>query len=66
MKSTSFRRVVAPGIAALTLTLGLSACGAANEEGSGNGDTAESLSGTLNGAGASSQEAAQALSLIHI
>jgi phosphate transport system substrate-binding protein len=52
-----------PGIAALALTLGLSACGAANESAAGEGDSsaaAEGLSGTLNGAGSSAQEAAQA------
>jgi phosphate transport system substrate-binding protein len=47
---------------ALASTLALSACGAANEAdangGSGNERSAEQLSGTLNGAGASSQEAA--------
>jgi len=51
------RRTV-PVVAALTLAVGLSACGAANEdpaEGSGS-----KLSGTLNGGGASSQEAAVA------
>ena len=61
MNRTSVRRVAAPGIAALTLALGLSACGAANEEPAKNSSaTVEGLSGTLNGAGASSQEAAQA------
>lgn len=61
MKRTSFRRVVAPGAAALALGLTLSACGAANEgTSSANGDTnGGGLSGTLNGGGASSQEAAQ-------
>lgn len=61
MNRSSFRRVAAPGIAALALGLGLSACAAGNEGGS-TGDseaTVEGLSGTLNGAGASSQEAAQ-------
>ncbi|MEH3067033.1 MAG: phosphate ABC transporter substrate-binding protein PstS [Aeromicrobium erythreum] len=50
-------RVAAPAALALTLALGLSACGASNEGGSGSGSDS-SLSGTLNGAGASSQEAA--------
>ncbi len=60
MKRTSFRRVAAPSIAALALGLGLSACGAANEDKATNTSaTVEGLSGTLNGAGASSQEAAQ-------
>jgi phosphate transport system substrate-binding protein len=58
---TIFRRVGAPGIAALALGLTLSACGAANEEqATTSSATVEGLSGTLNGAGASSQEAAQA------
>lgn len=63
MKSTSIRRAFLPGVAALTLAL--SACGAANDSGSdedtgsGSGSGGESLSGTLNGGGASSQESAQ-------
>ncbi|MFP5335855.1 MAG: phosphate ABC transporter substrate-binding protein PstS [Actinomycetes bacterium] len=48
--------------AALVLTLGLAACGAANEEpaagGGENGGEASDLSGTIAGAGASSQAAA--------
>ncbi len=48
----------APMAAALTLGLALSACGAANEQASD--ATQSNLSGTLNGAGASSQEAANA------
>ncbi|WP_407919868.1 phosphate ABC transporter substrate-binding protein PstS [Haloechinothrix halophila] len=44
--------------AATALALGLAACGAANEQTSSNGG-GEGLSGTINGAGASSQEAAQ-------
>ncbi len=63
MNRTSLRRVAGPGIAALALTLGLSACGAANESTAGEGDSSaavEGLSGTLNGAGSSAQEAAQA------
>src|SRR5512145_2071917 len=59
---TTFRRVAGPGIAAIALGLGLSACAAGNEQ---TGDTdssasVEGLAGTLDGAGASSQEAAQA------
>ena len=61
MNRSTFRRVAGPGIAALALGLGLSACAAGNEETSGDtGATIEGLAGTLNGAGASSQEAAQA------
>ncbi|GAB2779233.1 phosphate ABC transporter substrate-binding protein PstS [Nocardioides salsibiostraticola] len=55
MNSTFVRRGIIPGIAALALTL--SACGAGNEEASSStGD--ESLSGTLAGGGASTQQAA--------
>ena len=52
----TLRRASLPA-AALALALGLSACSAANEA-SGDTDAESSLSGTLNGAGASSQEAA--------
>ena len=64
MKTMSIRRAIVPGIAALALVL--SGCGAANDSGSDdsddngdNGDSGTSLSGTLNGGGASSQESAQ-------
>lgn len=64
MKSTSVRRAIVPGIAALAILL--SACGADNESGSdsndstGGGDSAATgLTGTLKGAGATSQEKAQ-------
>ncbi|GAB2854584.1 phosphate ABC transporter substrate-binding protein PstS [Nocardioides pacificus] len=60
MTITSFRRALVPGLAVLALTV--SACGASNEEDSpsgGSGDSGSSLSGTLSGGGASSQEAAQ-------
>ena len=61
MNRTTFRRVAGPGVAALALGLGLSACAAGNEaETTNTSATVEGLSGTLNGAGASSQEAAQA------
>lgn len=54
-------RIAAPA-ALIALTLGLSACGAGNESSDGGGSdkpsTGASVSGTLNGAGASSQEAA--------
>lgn len=51
-------RIAAPA-AMLALALGLSACGAANEDSDGGGaPKGESVSGTLNGAGATSQEAA--------
>jgi phosphate transport system substrate-binding protein len=54
VNSTSLRRVALPGIAALTLGLAVSACGAGNETTTGN----SKLSGTLKGAGSSAQEAA--------
>lgn len=56
MKSTSLRRALLPGIAALALAL--SACGSSDSSGTdpaGGG----SLSGTLNGGGSSAQESAQ-------
>ena len=60
MNSTILRRAAAPGIAALALGLTLSACGAGNEQATKNSSaTIEGLSGTLNGAGSSAQEAAQ-------
>ncbi|MFB9725437.1 phosphate ABC transporter substrate-binding protein PstS [Haloechinothrix salitolerans] len=43
--------------AATAIALGLAACGPANEQGGGSSESG--LSGTINGAGASSQEAAQ-------
>ncbi|ANH38136.1 Phosphate-binding protein PstS 2 precursor [Nocardioides dokdonensis FR1436] len=55
MTSTSIRRAIVPGIAALALAL--SACGAANEQ-SGAADAGGELSGTLAGGGASTQQAA--------
>ncbi|MBK1784856.1 phosphate ABC transporter substrate-binding protein PstS [Prauserella cavernicola] len=58
MKRTTLGRVFALPAAA-ALTFGLAACGSANEQGSGSGGSGEGLSGTISGAGASSQEAAQ-------
>jgi len=57
---TSFRKLLAPSIAVLALSISLTACGASNEAGAESGDTSEAggLSGDLNGAGASSQEKA--------
>ena len=62
MKLTSIRRGAAPAAAALAIGLSLSACAAGNEEPSADTSnvSGKKLSGTLNGAGASSQEAAQA------
>jgi phosphate transport system substrate-binding protein len=60
VKRTSFRNAAVPTVAALALGATLSACGAANESGAAapNSD-GPALSGTLNGAGSSAQEAAQ-------
>ena len=62
MNRSIMRRAAAPGVAALALAMGLSACAAGNEGGDATNTSAtvEGLSGTLDGAGASSQEAAQA------
>ena len=64
MKSNSLIRPIGLGALALTFALGLSACGAGNEDdssgdtGSGSGGDSDTVSGTLNGAGSSAQEAA--------
>lgn len=61
MKSTSIRRAIVPGVAALAFAL--TACGAGNEGAASEtdgGEAAGSLSGTLQGGGATSQEKAQA------
>ncbi len=59
MSTTSIRRFAAPA-AALALGLSLSACGAANEQGTtGSANGGSDLTGTLSAGGASSQEAAQ-------
>jgi phosphate transport system substrate-binding protein len=57
VKTSSIRRAILPGIAALALTL--SACGAGNEDGSSGDTGSDALTGTLNAGGASSQESAQ-------
>ncbi|MDQ6641171.1 MAG: phosphate ABC transporter substrate-binding protein PstS [Actinomycetota bacterium] len=54
MKLTSNRRLVAPGIAALTLGMALTGCGAANET----SGASSKLSGKLDGSGSSAQSAA--------
>ncbi len=61
MNRSSLRRLAGPGAAALALGVVLSACTPPNEQPTGDAAAAEggALSGTLNGAGASSQEAAQ-------
>ena len=55
----TFLRSSATAAAAITLALGLTACGASNE-GSDGGGTDSKLSGTLNAGGSSAQEAAVA------
>jgi phosphate transport system substrate-binding protein len=59
VKSNSLARTTTLGVASVVLALGLSACGAGNED-SGSSATSGSagVSGTLNGAGSSAQEAA--------
>lgn len=59
MNSTSLRRYALPGVAALALVT-MTACGASNETATPSAKAADTeLTGTLNGAGASSQEKAQ-------
>ena len=64
MNRTLIRRATIPATAVLGLALGLSACGASNEDSSSTTPTsstsggAPALSGTLDGAGSSAQEAA--------
>ncbi len=62
MKRLALSRVAFP--AAMVLSIGLSACGAANEAPppgtSGSGSSGSTLSGTINGAGSSAQSAAMA------
>jgi phosphate transport system substrate-binding protein len=61
VKRNPLRTAAIPTVAALVLTLSLSACGAGNEKSSDSGSSSSGakLSGTLNGAGSSAQEAAQ-------
>jgi phosphate transport system substrate-binding protein len=59
VNSTPLRRIAAPGIAALALGLSLTACGDNTDPGSSGTPAATDLSGSLAGAGASSQEKAQ-------
>ncbi len=62
MKQNWLRQTAAPAAVALSTILALTACGAANESsastGQDDGSSAAGLSGTLEGAGASSQQAA--------
>ena len=63
MNRTSFRKLLAPSVAVLALSISLTACGAGNESDAaasdGSSEATGGLSGDLNGAGASSQEKAQ-------
>ncbi|EGD42336.1 phosphate ABC transporter, phosphate-binding protein PstS [Nocardioidaceae bacterium Broad-1] len=59
MNTTSLRRALVPGITAAALALAISACGAGNEP-TGGGSEEGSLSGTIKGGGATSQEKGQA------
>jgi phosphate transport system substrate-binding protein len=61
VRRTTLPRAATFGAVALTVALGLSACGAGNESDSSSSDPTSSgpnVSGTLNGAGSSAQEAA--------
>ena len=62
MNRTSFRKLLAPGVAALALSISLTACGAGNETDTDpvSADVETGLSGELNGGGASTQQAAMA------
>jgi phosphate transport system substrate-binding protein len=58
---TSFRRVIVPGVAALTLALSLAACGDSSDDNGGSGDAgaASGLSGSVAAGGSTAQEKAQ-------
>lgn len=58
MNRKTLCRAALPSLVALTL--GMTACGASNEDSGGDSGGSSSLSGTINGAGATSQEAAMA------
>lgn len=60
MNVTSWRRAAVPTTAALALSLTLAACGTAGNAGTDTSAAAANVSGTLNGAGSSAQQAAQA------
>ncbi len=60
VKSNSLPRACVVGAISLTVALGMSACGASNEDDNGGGGSDTALSGELNGAGATSQEASMA------
>ena len=58
MNRTSFRKLLAPSVAVLALSISLTACGAGNESNADSGEASGAtggLSGDLNGAGAASQ-----------
>ena len=61
MNRTSFRKLLAPSVAVLALSISLTACGAGNESDATSGDGSSAatggLSGDLSGAGSSAQNA---------
>jgi phosphate transport system substrate-binding protein len=59
VKRNFLRAAAAPTAAALALAISLSACAAGNEKSDAKSSSNTKLSGTLNGAGSSAQEAAQ-------
>jgi phosphate transport system substrate-binding protein len=68
VKTSTLRRAVVPGVAALALAASLAACGSSNNSadnaggadgGAGSASTSGSLSGTVAGGGSSAQEKAQ-------
>ena len=68
MKTSTLRRAVVPGVAALAVAASLAACGSSNNSadnaggadgGAGNSASSGSLSGTVAGGGSSAQEKAQ-------
>jgi phosphate transport system substrate-binding protein len=59
VKRNILRAAAAPTAAAVVMALSLSACGAGNEKSDAKSSSSSKLSGTLNGAGSSAQEAAQ-------
>ena len=59
MTTTSFRRAIVPGVAALTLAVSLAACSNDDADGATGGSGASGLSGTVAAGGSSAQEKAQ-------
>ena len=59
MITTSIRRALVPGVAALTLALSLAACGSGDDAKADGGSSAKGLSGSVAAGGSSAQEKAQ-------